>query len=268
MIKNYKILGYEFIFATHDQEELTSSLIHKYGTNIDLETVYAYRYLIKPGDTVIDIGANMGWNTMFASFAVTPKGHVFSFEPDADNFQLLTKNIKLNVLPNVTAIKKAVSNFDGTADLYLSKDNFGNHILNPSFYNAEIHNSITQVTSITLDSMLDDIQSHNVRLIKIDVEGNEPKVLFGGRQFIQKYRPFIILEFHPFLIKQCGSSMFDLLSFMDTNNYLPHIIKPINQDYPEFVPEPISIFNFLNLGKELYEQFAYKDILLVPAEVK
>lgn len=264
MIKNYKLLGYDFIFQIHDEDELFSNIIRDYGAFIDLETVFAYRFLLEPGDVFIDIGANIGWNTVFASMAV-PNGHVYCFEPDPKNYNLLQKNIKLNVLSNVTLINKALADKIGYENLYLSNNNFGNHILNPSYYNSESHKEHISVETDTLDNFLLD-KDLPVKFLKLDVEGSEPRVLNGAKYTINKYRPFISIEYHPFQIKQCGGSVFDIFSFIDKNNYIPVKIQPIDENNPRFVIEKYSIMSLMDLTKELQEKCAYKDILLIPSE--
>lgn len=271
MIKNYQLLDHNFIFQTHDEDELTSNLIHKYGANIDLETVFAYRYLVNPGDIIFDIGANIGWNTVFASFAVTPLGQVFSFEPDSKNFEILKKNIILNVLSNVTTVQKAASNKTEKSLLYLSKENFGNHILSPNYYNTETHTNSVEVDTISIDDFISihtQLESSKIKLIKIDVEGSESKVLAGASEFFKRHRPYVILEMHPFLMKQCGDSMFDICSFIDKFRYIPCIIEPIDKDKPLFKVNQLSVMDLLNLSKNLLDQCAYKDLLLVPASAQ
>lgn len=265
MIKNYNLIGREFEFEVHDEEELTSDLIKKYGCNVDMETVYAYNYLLKEGDYFIDVGANIGWTTVFASMSVGNSGHVFSFEPDEKNYQILTNNIERNRFQNVTTIKQALSNSEYIGQLYQSKANFGNHMLDPEYYNPEHHITRSSVPVTTLDKFLlkEQIDVEKIALIKVDVEGTEPRVFEGGKKYFGAYRPNIIVEFSPFQMKQCGQSAFDILSFIDRYDYRPHLFGFIELDQPEYNITPLSIMDLINLTRDLFDRGAYKDLLLI-----
>jgi len=65
---------------------------------------------VTEGDSVIDVGANIGIFTAALSQLVGPKGHVFAFEPIPDTFHLLTANSRLFAFPNVTLLNAAASN--------------------------------------------------------------------------------------------------------------------------------------------------------------
>jgi FkbM family methyltransferase len=265
MFEEYNIFDVKFLFKTHDCSELTSDLIKKYKCNIDIETVYAYKNLLHNGDYFLDVGANIGWNTIFASKNVGDNGKVFSFEPNFKNFELLKNNVEQNLLQNVSLIQKALSDTNGELKLFLSNNNFGNHILSPNFYNPDVHNDSENVFVVTLDDFLNDnqIDKSKISLIKIDVEGTEPKVLIGGNKFFTEFAPNIILEFSPFLIKQCGSSMFDVLSFIDKFGYVPFLIKDIDINNPKYDLYEISIIEIMELAKRLFETCSYKDLLLI-----
>jgi hypothetical protein len=66
--------------------------------------------VLREGDVVIDVGANIGFFTVLASLLVGPAGRVVAFEPEADNLARLRANLAHNVCKNVTVIEKAVTN--------------------------------------------------------------------------------------------------------------------------------------------------------------
>ena len=68
-----------------------------------------FKQIIKRGDTVIDLGANIGLHTLLFAKLVGEFGHVFAFEPDTGKFEILSKNVKENKHENVTLVQKAVS---------------------------------------------------------------------------------------------------------------------------------------------------------------
>lgn len=268
MKNRYNVLGREFIFEIHDDDELTSNLIRSNRANIDLETVYAYEYILNPGDIMIDIGSNIGWNSLFASFRVGDAGKVIAIEPDTKNFNLLKNNISYNNINNIHAYKFALNDENIISKLYKSNTNFGNHILNPNFINFKDHTSYDEVESKTFDFFLEQTQitKEKIKLIKIDAEGSEAKILQGAKQFFSNFRPNIVLEFNPFAIKQCGSSVFEIMSFIEKYNYIPYLLDPIDRINPHFNKTQLSIFDMLNLSKDLFEKHAYKDLLLINYE--
>ncbi len=81
---------------------------------------------IHTGDTVVDIGANIGYYTLLMSNLVGNGGKVFAFEPEPKNFEILQKNLELNQIKNVIVEQKAVSEFSGIGFLELSSDS-GQH---------------------------------------------------------------------------------------------------------------------------------------------
>ena len=85
--------------------------------------------LIKKGDVVVDVGANIGYYSLIFARAVGDNGKVFAFEPEPTNFDLLKKNLEINGYKNVVAINKAVSNIKGKVKLYVDSENMGGHSL-------------------------------------------------------------------------------------------------------------------------------------------
>jgi len=82
---------------------------------------------IRPGDVVLDIGANIGYYTLIFARLVGERGRVYAFEPDPTNFRLLKKNVRANGYQNVIFVKKAVADSSGSMPLYLCPDNKGDH---------------------------------------------------------------------------------------------------------------------------------------------
>ena len=123
-------------------------------------------FKIHPGDTVLDVGANRGYFTCFASKQVE-NGRVFSFEPSPASFKLLTTNLQLNNIKNVTAESKAVSSSEKTVDLFLSPgDDAGNSLYIKS-------DSKVSVPTVELASYSQQHAIERIDFLKIDCEGEE-----------------------------------------------------------------------------------------------
>jgi FkbM family methyltransferase len=218
-VKQFDVLGQQFTIKLHSCSELTSDIIRKFGTP-DLDDIAAYCELLNPGDVYIDVGANIGWNVVFAAKLVGATGHVYAFEPDPDNYALLLENIELNQLTNVTAVKLAVSDRAYQTKMYKSWTNFGDHIVDPArIDHPEVHSTTVDVECVTLDDYLANQDLSQLKLIKIDVQGHDLRVIQGAGQILAQHDPAIIIEYCPYHLKLCGTSPFDVLSFIDLNDY-------------------------------------------------
>lgn len=150
--------------------------------------------MLVPGATFVDVGANLGIYTLVASSIVGHLGRVIAFEPSAQSFPLLQKNIVLNSLTNVCALPAALSEKRGTVRLYhapccSSGNSLAHH---PSF-----PESFENVTAETLDDFLQRMPAGRVDLIKMDVQGAEELVLRGAQKVLASMNPAIVFEFWP-----------------------------------------------------------------------
>ncbi len=151
-----------------------------------LETAHLTK-TIKKGDTVFDIGANIGIYTILASKLVGPRGKVYAFEPDPENYRLLIKNIKLNKLENVVAVKSALGDKTGRVRFYQDISNPGESSL------AELYRANRYMVSITtLDKFCSTNHIKRIQIIKMDVEGGEIDILNGGKKVLEKMKNITI----------------------------------------------------------------------------
>ena len=147
-------------------------------------------------DTIFyDLGAHWGYFSILAAKFVGPKGKVYTFEPMPDNYERLTRNIRINEIENIEALNMAVSNVDSTLRFSNSKDTFAN-----TYVSTSEENSI-EVKAVSLDKFIEQKNGLPPDFIKIDVEGAEADVLEGAEQTIRKYRPVIHLSTHDIHLK-------------------------------------------------------------------
>jgi len=143
------------------------------------------------GDTVLDIGANIGYYTLIFAKLVGEHGKVFAFEPDPTNFALLKKNVEMNGYSNVILVPKAVSNENKKAKLFLCEQNQGMHRV----YNSVFCNESIDIEFLKLD---DYFQDEKISFIKIDIEGAEYNAIQGMLNLLHRNREVKILtEFSP-----------------------------------------------------------------------
>ena len=131
--------------------------------------------LIKPGDWVVDIGANVGHYTKRFSELVGAHGRVIAFEPVPTTFSLLSATLLLFAHPNVSLINSAVS--DKLDVVGMSMPKFSTGLTN--FYEAHLSSaadSALSVLTMSLDSLC---MNQHIALVKLDAEGHEAFVLAG-----------------------------------------------------------------------------------------
>jgi FkbM family methyltransferase len=195
--------------------------IAKYGTHEPLVTRWMAEFLnAAPRGIVIDIGANLGWHALHA--ARHPKAEtVVAFEPDPFNAWLLERNLAANDIDNVIVESRAVGAAPGTAHLHrYNRNNFGRHSL------AADHGQGSRTVPVTdLDGALAalGLSERPISLIKIDVEGYEPKVIDGAVQTLQR-TDGLILEYSPDLSAAGGLSTTTMLAQLKNAGFSPFVL--------------------------------------------
>ncbi len=146
--------------------------------------------LVWPGDTFIDVGANIGFFSLLLS-AQKPSLRVIAFEPNPRNHALLTKNASSNGFRHLVCEPLALSDADGTAPFYLA-DSDMSASLRPDFAFHEA--PPIAVKTVTLDSYLKSRALSGRLVLKVDVEGAEDAFFKGARETIAALKPDIITE--------------------------------------------------------------------------
>lgn len=145
--------------------------------------------LVKPGDWVIDVGANVGHYTLHMAACVGATGRVFAFEPLPETFALLTANVQAADTNNVTLINAAASNQTCISNMSVPKSQ--DHGMD-NLYRAHLEPTGDHpVFCMPLDSMP---HSQPIKLIKIDAEGYDLEVLEGAEKLILAHKPIVIAE--------------------------------------------------------------------------
>jgi FkbM family methyltransferase len=144
------------IYLTNNE---ISNTLFIYGFYEENETEM-FEKIIKAGDTVLDISANIGYYTLIFAKLVGKNGRVFAFEPEPTNFALLKRNVRMNSYNNVVLEQKAVSNKTGKVKLYIS-ENPGLHRI----YNSYDGRKFIEVEAICLDDYFKNYDK-NIDLLK------------------------------------------------------------------------------------------------------
>lgn len=181
----------------------------------DRETIAFIKSKLKPGMTVLDIGANIGFYTRLFGDLVGPSGRVIAFEPDKTNLRHL-RDLVTNCA-NVEIVAAAVGEHDGTIKLYHSND------LNVDHQTFDIGENrlYRNVPVVTIDSHLR--QEQQVDLVKIDVQGYDFHAIRGMSQIIERSHEMLILgELWPYGLKQARTSGQEYLNFLKNAGFKIH----------------------------------------------
>ena len=188
---------------------------------------------VHPGDTVLDIGAHIGFFTLFLSRLVEPGGHVFSFEPCPTNRRLLEKNIEVNHRQNVTVVPAAVGDRSGPVSFFLNPENSGDHHIHAR---GEETPSL-EVESIRLDAY-PPLQETAVPFIKMDIQGAELQALKGMAELLDRNAPLrILMEYWPAGLKRAGTDPLNLLEFLFARGFRVFHLNEADESIQEILAE-------------------------------
>lgn len=168
--------------------------------------------VLKEGDVVLDIGANIGYYVLIESKLVGDLGKVYAIEPVSSNIKALKRNIKLNNRENVEIFRLAVSDKGEKSRVYIS-DSCNLSAMERSLVSGNII-GVEEVDVVTVDSFLKDKNIPD--LIRMDVEGYEYNIIRGMTKTLQENTE-ILMELHPLkLSKEQLEEMFEILK---ANNF-------------------------------------------------
>lgn len=187
---------------------------------------------------ILDIGGNVGW---YPSLLGRYGYSILSFEAFERNYYVEKKNLcHLYNNSNIIIITKGLGDKEKICQYFKHINNEGNgmvicdddkYILNDSrLKKMFVKESEVEIT--TLNSFIPYLSNKNIALIKLDVEGQELKILEGGSKLITQYHvPFVVLEFSPSYLKEVGSEPIKLIQFFIDNGYKISIEGFLNNKY-------------------------------------
>ena len=171
-----------------------------HGRAREQDIMGGFAKLIRPGDTVIELGAHIGYVSVYLASLAGPQGRVFVFEPSPANLTYTRRNVAGE--PTVTLVEKAVSDTAGTATFFIEELTGQNSTLLEHYdvfdenralaFSDEAYRAI-DVPTTTIDLF---VKENDVRpnFIKIDVEGSELACLRGSTETVRQFRPRLMVE--------------------------------------------------------------------------
>lgn len=150
-------------------------------------TASTLKQFLKPGDTFVDVGANIGFLSLVAAEIVGKKGRVFAFEPLPSTYEILEKNKHINRYDQLKPYSFALGNETNSKMIYTENENRGG---------TSLVNHLSDSGTIIEVKKLDDINLQSpITMMKIDVEGYEFEVLKGAEKTIKTDKPILIIEY-------------------------------------------------------------------------
>jgi FkbM family methyltransferase len=218
-----------------DAREIIEQYIYYFGVWEPHITAWISRRLA-PGDTFVDVGANIGYYSLLASRLVGASGTVVAIEPSPRTFSKLNANMTLNGLSNVRTVNLAASACDGIVQIFRGDEHSSGltTIIERKGFELEC-----EVSAAPLSSILRPEEMRNTRLVKIDVEGAEWSVVAGMASLINKGRRDleIIIEVDTDRLAHQGKTPDDLLRPFLTTGFYPYAVE---NDYSalSYIPLP------------------------------
>jgi FkbM family methyltransferase len=181
----------------------------------------------KPGDCILEIGANVGTETIGFADIVGKHGCVHAFEPFPPNVRQLKRVVAQNPRHQIVVHPVALSDRQGTIRFESPPPNSSGvgHICDADTSSAD---NIIEVECATLDGIREQLPAPAV--IFLDTEGEEVRVLRGGMELIRRHAPHIVLEASPKLLKRAGTSLEELLALIRSLGYVPFEVTRVGLD--------------------------------------
>ncbi len=188
------IFGQEY--ALHPSRKGINEELQLFGVHEPLATS-VYQGLLRPGDHVIDVGANIGYYIIVANQVVGDRGRFLAFEPLPSNYAVLKRNADRLGQDRVRVWPWAIGANNETAPFYESDvPNWGSLISNERLAPGR---SIS-VDVKRLDDVVETVSGFQPTVLRMDIEGGELMALAGAQELLRTYRPLLFIEFHTFAI--------------------------------------------------------------------
>ena len=220
---------------------------------VDWQTIFSPGYerhlgelfaaVVHEGNTVIDVGANVGAHTLSLAHLVGTSGKVLAFEPNPRIHTKLMRNIDLNGFQHrVKAEQMALGFVNGSIELRVPKST-SREASNPgmaSILALETPHDLVSVSMIRLDDYLEDNGVSQIQLVKMDVQGFEQPVFQGMIASLLAYRPILIFEFEDWAWAQSGSSWRFVYELLIQFGYALYAFGPGKESFLQELPANIN----------------------------
>ncbi len=170
--------------------------------------------LVRTGDVVLDIGANIGDTALHIAKILNNKGTVYAFEPSPGVFKRLEKNVSINPFSNVKLFNVALGDAEGELSFVSTREQHTG-----GAYVSKDLKTGTQVKVTTLDRFVEQNNIVHIDLIKVDTEGFELFIVKGAENTLRKLRPTLFMEVSENLLQRAGTSGSQLIALLESLKY-------------------------------------------------
>lgn len=182
-----RVLGEIAVSVPDDLQELATYVLREQEDWFE-EEIGFLRAVLRPGELVVDVGANYGLYALNAARAVGPGGRVVAFEPGAEPARHLRRSVEANRFGQVQVVQAALSDHAGTGQLSTDRDAALAEVSTEEGAAGEA------VTLMTLDQADRDLDLQAATFLKMDAEGHEPRIIDGGPRFFERASPLGLVE--------------------------------------------------------------------------
>lgn len=237
--QNLSLSGYknEKYFMSHQNDKL-----------VDLDLLSLAKTSIKPGTTVLDVGANIGYFSIVMSQIVGRRGVVHAFEPYKETVKILKHNLSQNKINNVHIYEFGVGSSTHVAHISFPEDHLGGAFVSDSYKIKTGKYSTEEIRIQMLDEIYKEIGIDSCRFMKVDIEGYETEFLKGATNFIQEMKPIAIIEANHWCLNAFNRQS------------LPDYIEEVKKHFP--IVYAFDQENFLDLSNDRQLHKFYQENIL------
>jgi FkbM family methyltransferase len=224
---------------TVDLAEWSGRSCYYWGRFFDVTHQVLLRQYLRPGDTYLDVGANIGYQSLFARKLVGPAGTVVSVEPHPDLFPILAGHFGINRISGTKLFNCALG--DEAGEAMLSQP--GNQTGQSTLLASDEPGKSVPVQVRTGDELFADIAFTGRTIMKIDVEGFELQVLRGLKRTLSERIDFAYVEVTPEKLESIGESaqaVYDFMSQLGFKAAVPQLSWTMGLFSPKLVLSPIG----------------------------
>lgn len=195
--------------------------------------------IVSSGDTVVDVGANVGQYTVLLAGLVGAEGRVVAFEPVPRTLRVLRDVVAGLRLSNVEPVELALGDFDGRAGMQEVVD--GDGLPDPGLAHLTLESPGTALVPVArLDSVCDELGIETCSFMKVDVEGAELLVLRGAESFLRTRRPVLLVEIDRGMSARYRASPEETLALLARLGYEPAGAERVVWDGPSTLFYPAT----------------------------
>jgi FkbM family methyltransferase len=205
------------------------------------DVVHAMTRFVRPGDHVVDAGANWGYHSLLMSRLVGSEGVVWAIEPDQYNFQVLNRNVRINNLTNIMVCDKPLWNEIEEREFNCADYTGSSSLISSLLPFVTEKESLIKRTTAKLDDIIP--TDVHIRLLKIDCEGAEQNILKGATRLLKENAiDVVIVELNLQIMPHFGWTVQSLRAYMESFRY-DFFLLNVNGFFPIYIPPAVE-FNF------------------------